>query len=247
MVQLSSFLKGATNRFSEALRNKAVIWKLKTELMSSHNQAILYTPNGNKIEVLNLKNLTLNSMSLPWNITSIAAVSPHKWLIQNTSKNIFVLEKSIDTVPCPNILRSVDKDSKSINIGHITNGGQSGFDKINLSKALNQDIESPNRLLITDLTYANIVIGLPDLDSTNEIYVWPRNKRVKASSYPVVNDNGQIIRVLSSEEIPNEAAIDSHNNQSNVFNYLEIVDVVDNKIRYLPIPMYVIILKFLII
>ncbi|XP_044576312.1 von Willebrand factor A domain-containing protein 8 [Cotesia glomerata] len=233
-VKLSSFFKDASNRLSGAFRNQATKWKLKNELISSNNQAILYTPNGNKIDVLDLKTMNLFSMSLPLDIESIAIVSPQKWLIHNTSKNLFILEKSIDTLPCPNILRVVERDSKSINMGTIITASQSGLNKINLSKALNQDIESPNRFFVTDSTYATVVVGLPELYSTNEVYIWPRNQRVRVSSSPIVNDS-QIIKVIPSDKIPKEATVDGHNH--NIFNYLEVVDVVDHKVRYLPIPM----------
>ncbi|KAK0097221.1 hypothetical protein PV326_002877 [Microctonus aethiopoides] len=240
IVQLSTFFGAAGDRLSQAFGNKVLEWKLLTDLMTSNNQAVFYTPNGSKVEILDLKNLNAYSMCLPFVIESIILASSDKFLIQSPPNNFYILEKSNKTSPCPNILRQVETNiNQTINIGAIAKCGIENLNKNILTQALKQNIDSPNRLITSDFTYASIIMGFPELDSNNDIHVWPRNERIKSNnknnnSGPIITDSGQIIRVLSSEKIPEEARIGDGG--QTIPNYLEVVDIVNKKIRYLPIP-----------
>ncbi|XP_072747214.1 von Willebrand factor A domain-containing protein 8 [Anoplolepis gracilipes] len=235
-LQISSFLDVASDRLSNAFRSRIPQWKMKADLLSSHNLIVLYTQNHNKIEAVNLQNMCVYSMNLPCNIETILLASDRKWLIQDTSKNKYVLMKSADSHPCPNILHELDEaNSTDLKSGSVLNCSKSGLHKTELSKALQQKIDAPNRLLVTDNTYAGIVIGFPDLDSSNDLHFWPRKRRTRSFTTPIITQNGQVIRTISPSQVPDEI-YPKDTKQTGISAYLEIVDTVNHKLRYLPIP-----------
>lgn len=235
-LQLSSFLDSAGDTLSRALRNNDPSWKLKTDLVKSNDQLVLFTPNGDKIEVIDLKSMSGYLMTLPFSIDSVVLSSPGKWLVQDTSSGKYVIEKSSPSSPCPNVLKDVDQGKLDLHKTGWLLGGSS--DKIGddvLSAALEQKIESPNRLFSTDNTYATISVGFPELDSSNEIYYLPRNGRVRGFSAPIVTENGQIIKTVSPDQVPADV-LPGGKKHPGITGYLEIVDVGHRKLRYIPIP-----------
>lgn len=232
----SSFLDVASDRLSNAFRSKNFQWKMKTDLLSSHNLIVLYTQDHDKIDVINLQNMSAYSMSLPCSIESVLLASDRKWLIQDALKDKYILMKSSDSDPCPNVLRGLDEsNSVDLKTGSVLNCGRSSLHKTELSKALQQKIDCPNRLLVTDNTYAGIATGFPDLDSSNELHFWPRRGRTRSFITPIVTQNGQVIRTISPSQVPDEV-YPKNTKQTGISGYLEIVDTVNHKLRYIPIP-----------
>ena len=233
---MSSFIDVASGKIYQAFGNKELIWKLKPDLLESNNRLVLYAPNSNKIEVVDLSSMAAYSMMLPFEIESILLASEKKWLIQTNSRKKYVLVKSLPTNPCPNILKEIEEvDSDATGIGSFLASSKESLKENILSSAVNQNINSPNRLLATDNTFATIVIGFPELDSANEVFLWPRQERSKNSSPPIVTEHGQIVRIVSLNEVPKEASLDGRK-QTEVSAYLEVVDTINHKARYLPIP-----------
>lgn len=235
-LQLSSLLDTASDRISNAFRSKDYQWKMRADLLSSHNLIVLYTHGQNKIETINLQNMCAYSMNLPCDIESVLLASDNKWLVQATSRNKYVLVKSSDADPCPHVLRELDEsNSTDIKTGRVLNCGQNGLHKEDLSKAVQQQVDAPSRVIASDNTYAGIAIGFPDLDSTNDLHFWPRRKRIRDSMTPIVTQNGQVIRTISSDQVPDEVC-PKDNKHMGISGYLEIVDTVNQKLRYVPIP-----------
>lgn len=237
-IQNSSLLSTASEKWSQTFRNGSSIWRMSGDLLRSKNLAIFYSHNEDKIEVTNMATLTSYSMTLPFQIESVLASSSDKWLVQDTSKNLYVLQKSSENAPCPNILREIDQVSvNKSNIGNLTGSAIGNLDNSLLSKALKQQISSPNRILASDFTYASLVVGFPELEGSNEIHTWPRNERVCGLSSPFITEQGQIIRILPANKVPHEAKPGHPNEKNEQFStFLEIVDPVNQTNRYLPIP-----------
>ncbi|XP_012062470.1 PREDICTED: von Willebrand factor A domain-containing protein 8 [Atta cephalotes] len=234
-LQFSTFLDVA-DKISNVFRSKNLQWKMKADLLPSHNLIVLYTQDHDKIEVVDLQNMCAYSMSLPCNIESVLLASNRKWLIQDASKNKYILTKSSDSDLCPNVLRELDEsNSVDLKTGSVLNCGNSSLSKTELSKALQQKIDCPNRLLVTDNTYAGIVTGFPDLDSSNELHFWPRRGRTRSFITPIITQNGQIIRTISPSQVPDEV-YPKDTKHMGISGYLEIVDTVNHKLRYIPIP-----------
>ncbi|OXU18814.1 hypothetical protein TSAR_009759 [Trichomalopsis sarcophagae] len=235
-LQLSSMFDSASDKISQVLGNRSYTWKLRKDLIESHNQIVIFTPNNNKIEVMDLDKSSAFTMTLPFEIDSILLASPERWLIQSTQQDKFILQKSLSTSPCPNILRRVDQDdSGPYKIGSLLNCSKESLSNEMLGKVLNQKIESPNRIVATNNTYASIVVGFPELDSSNEVFSFPRNQRVHSFSIPIITQQGTIIRTIASSNVPSPALYEgkAHPGSS---GYLEITDPIDKKLRYVPIP-----------
>lgn len=206
------------------------------DLLSSHDLIVFFTHNYNKIDVVNLQTMCSYMMNLPCNIESILLASDRKWLIQDTLKNKYILTKHSDIDPYPNILRELDESNSTyVKTGSILNCGRNSLQEADLTKALQQKINSPNRVIVTDNTYAGIVIGFPDLDSSNDLHFWPRKGRTRSFMTPIITSNGQVIRTISSDQVPNEI-YPKDKKHTGISGYLEIVNTVNHKLRYIPIP-----------
>ncbi|XP_012146606.2 von Willebrand factor A domain-containing protein c12.2 isoform X1 [Megachile rotundata] len=234
-IELLSFLDMASDKLASAFRTNNFQWKMKTDLIASHNQIVFYTCNSSRIEVINLHSMSSYTINLPFDIESILLPSEKKWLIQDFHRNKYTLKKSSDSAPCPNILQELQETGKdTVKVGSFLSCGNSNLSTNVLSAALEQKIDSPNRLLVADNTYAAIAVGFPDLDSCNELHFWPRPHST-SSTPPIVMENGQIIRAVRNEEVPDDVLpkIGPH---LGIAGYLEVVDTVNHKLRYFPVP-----------
>ena len=235
-IQLSSFLDMASDKISNAFRPKVLHWKMKGDLISSHNQVVFHTFNSNKIEVIDLGSTCAYTINLPFDVESVLIPSEKKWLIQGRSRDKYILTKSSDSSPCPNVLREVDEtNGNHIKVGSFLSCSSNDLPSSVLSAALEQKIDSPNRLLVTDNTYASIAVGFPDLDSFNEVHYWPRQQPSRSFTPPITMESGQIIRTVVPEELPDDI-LPTNGRQLGVTGYLEIVDTVNHKLRYIPVP-----------
>ncbi|XP_012262209.2 von Willebrand factor A domain-containing protein 8 [Athalia rosae] len=232
----SSFLESAGDTLSRALRSGNLTWQLKTDLLKSNDQIISYTIHANKLEVIDLKSMSAYSMTLPFNVDSIFLSSPSRWLVQDISNGKYILEKESSSSPCPNVLKPIDQTNFDVQkMGWVLGGSCQKLNDELVGDVLEQKIESPNRLLVTDDTYATLAVGFPDLDSSIDIYYWPRNSRVRGYCPPIVSENGQIIKTVSSEQVPADI-LPGGKKQPGITGYLEVVDVAHRKLRYIPIP-----------
>lgn len=235
-IEILSFFDVASNKITNVLKNMNIHRKMKSDLLKSHNQIVFYIYNSNKIEVIDLNLMCFYTINLPFKIRSILLPSEKKWLIDDIERNKYILKKSTYSSPCPNILLKVEESSKhNFKIDLFLNCTNSSLNSNLLSAALKQKIDSPNRLLVSDNTYANIAVGFPDLDSFNELYSWPRAKSSNNFTPIIPMDNGQIIKVVTPQEVPDDVFPKTGQNYG-IARYLEIVDIVNHKLRYIPVP-----------
>ncbi|XP_023290706.1 von Willebrand factor A domain-containing protein 8 [Orussus abietinus] len=236
--QLSSFLESASDRLSNAFGSKDSTWKLQPDLSTSDDQLVFYTPGGNKMEVIDLKTMTAYSLALPFDISLVLLASPEKWLVQDAARTKYILEKVSGKSPCPNTLRHVVEsgDAGEANLGRILSCGRSGLKDSILSEVLQQKISSPNRLMASDSTFASVVVGFPDLDSTLDVYFWPRKERTRTLTRPIVFDHGTVVRTLPRGQVPTDAIPSQNETHVGVSAYLEVVDTINHKVRYIAIP-----------
>nr|KAF7423742.1 hypothetical protein H0235_009025 [Vespula pensylvanica] len=235
-VQLSSILEQTVDKISNTLGRQNLNWKMLPELIASENQIVFFVPNNNKMEVVNLNSMSAYSINLPCDVESILLASANKWLIQDTFKNKYIFEKSVESQPCPNVLREIqESDSTYLRKDLLLNCAQENLHENILSEALQRKINSPNRLLLTNNIYAGIVIGFPELDSANELHCWPREKRLNSYITPIITNDGQVIRTVSTKQVPEEVC-PSDKKHTGIAGYLEVVNTVNHKVRYIPIP-----------
>ncbi|XP_014486715.1 PREDICTED: von Willebrand factor A domain-containing protein 8 [Dinoponera quadriceps] len=235
-LQTSSMLDIASDRISSAFGSTGPQWKMKADLLSSHNLLVFFTHGQNKIDVLDLRTMFACSMNLPCDVESLSLASDKKWLIQDTSKNKYVLAKSSDADPCPNVLRELNESNSAyLKAGSVLSCGKSSLSEADLSEALQQRISSPNRVVVTDNTYAGIAVGFPDLDGSNDLHFWPRKGSTRSFMTPIVTQHGRVIRTVSPDQVPDEVC-PKDKRRMGISGYLEIVDTVRRKLRYIPIP-----------
>lgn len=235
-LQLSSFLESASESLSRAFGSGNSSWKLISDLVRTNGQLVLFALGENKVEVIDLKTMNAYLLTLPFDVDSVLPSSPGKWLIQDTSGGIYALEKTSESLPCPNALKALDADFDiRPKIGRFLAASGKQIADDTLSAALEQKIESPNRVLVSDSTYATLVVGFPDLDGPNDVFYWPREKRLAGFSPPLVSNDGQIVRTVSPSHLPLDLLPGGKKPQG-IASYLEIVDVGERKLRYLPIP-----------
>ena len=187
------------------------------------------------------------------------------------SGNMFMLKKEsvddmIPTMLSPVIQHTVNisdemaagaeiLDKKTTNLLEISTAGITDY---GLSKAFGSKISSPHSVMVSDNTYAGVVLGFPELEfSPSEVHVWPRPKEAtigqekpssnnygggvsKKFSDPTKNivilrNSSQIVRPVSYSELPKDCKAATQG-PGNVTAYLEVVDLMQNKLRFIPVP-----------
>lgn len=235
-LQYSSLLDIASDRISDVFGSTGPQWKMKTDLLSSHNLLVFFTHGQNKIDTIDLQTMSAYSMNLPCDIETLLLASDKKWLIQDMSKNKYILTKSSEQDLCPNVLRELNESNSAyLKTGSVLSCSKNSLSETDLSEALQQKVSSPNRVIVTDNTYAGIVIGFPDLDGSNDLHYWPRKGRTHSFMTPIVTQHGQVIRTISPDQVPNEVC-PKDKTPMGISGYLEIVDTVYRKLRYIPVP-----------
>ncbi|XP_033322690.2 von Willebrand factor A domain-containing protein c12.2 [Megalopta genalis] len=238
-LQLVSFFDMASDKISHSFGvGKKILWKMKSDLLQSHGQIVFYAYNSNKIDVINLHSSNAYTINLPFYLNSVLVASDKKWMIQDMSGKKYILKKSVDSSPCPNALQELN--SRETEEAGAEVGSLQGCTKTNLhistvTAALQQKIDAPNRLLVTDNMYAGIAVGFPDLDSFTEFHFWPRKQQIRNSISPIPMENGQVVRVVETGEVPSEI-LSSNGRGYEIFHYLEVADITDRKLRYVPVP-----------
>uniref|UniRef100_A0A4W6D8P9 von Willebrand factor A domain-containing protein 8 n=1 Tax=Lates calcarifer TaxID=8187 RepID=A0A4W6D8P9_LATCA len=179
---------------SEQPTTRASHWWSNKEQQGGHkmcsdfahkNWLLFYKEDGNQLEVLDVLEGRVHSISLPINLRSVFLVAEDRWLLleSNTNKK-FLLTKPMhmaaeDSGVCQ--LHSISEDS--VSSGHGVSSAEVSVPQMvsceqlpneNLSAALDQKIVSPNRILADTGSFARVVVGFPDLMSPNEVYSFKR-------------------------------------------------------------------------
>lgn len=152
---------------------------------ANKNWLLFYREEGNQLEVLDVLEGKVHSISLPIKLKSVFLVAEDRWLLleSNTNKK-FLLTKPMhmaaeDSGVCQ--LHCISEDS--VSSGHGVSSGDvlapqmlssEQLPNENLSVALDQKIVSPNRIMADTGSYARIIVGFPDLVSANEVYSFTR-------------------------------------------------------------------------
>lgn len=152
---------------------------------SHKNWLLFYKEDGNQLEVLDVLEGRVHSISLPINLKSVFLVAEDRWLLlENNTEKKFLLTKPMhmaaeESGVCQ--LHSISEDSASSGHGVASAGvstpqmlSSEQLPNENLSAALNQKIASPNRLMADTGCFARVVVGFPDLMSPNEVYSFNR-------------------------------------------------------------------------
>ena len=176
--------------------------------------------------------------------------------------NLFVLRKESADEPIPTVLNPVSQSSITYRpelVEEISKLSKEGLTDFGLALVMNQKIQSPNILFNSPNAYATLAMGFPELEfSANEIFSWPRevvkdtSNVVNPSRSPaygarqfsdpgrntiILKDSCQIITPVSSNDVSNQVKDRNYGLSSpgNIQSYLEVVDLMASKIRYVSI------------
>ncbi|XP_028291916.1 von Willebrand factor A domain-containing protein 8 isoform X2 [Gouania willdenowi] len=231
---------------------------------SHKNWLLFYKEDGNQLEVLDVLEGRVHSISLPINLKSVFLVAEDRWLLveSNTNKK-FLLTKPMhmtadDSGVCQ--LHSVDEDSAGAGSAEASIPQMLSCDQLpseNLSAALNQKIVSPNRLLTDSGSFARIVVGFPDLMSPSEVHSFVRgvdltkmktnqsgaNMFFKGNLQPARRENcvallsaNQVVRALPPTKVPLKEVYPKDVTPPLAAAYLEVSDLNSKKVKYIPVP-----------
>ncbi|XP_028971690.2 von Willebrand factor A domain-containing protein 8 isoform X4 [Esox lucius] len=175
----------ASNWWSSSSKDQSEGHKMCREF-SHKNWLLFYKEGGNQLDVLDVLEGQVHTISLPINLSQVFLVAEDRWLLVESNSNMkFLLTKPMhmgaeECGVCQ--LHSVIEDSAGAGHGASSGDGLCVPQNVacgqlpneNLSAALGQKIVSPNRLLSDTSSYARIIVGFPDLMSPNEVYSFKR-------------------------------------------------------------------------
>lgn len=237
---------------------------------SHKNWLLFYKEDSNQLEVLDVLEGRVHSISLPINLKSVFLVAEDRWLLlESNSNRKFLLTKPMhmaaeDSGVCQ--LHSISEDS--VNSGHGTSSAELSIPQMlsceqlpneNLSAALNQKIVSPNRVLVDTDSYAQLIVGFPDLMSPNEVYSFKRPVNLSAiksgdsgahaffrgglRSATAKQENcvslisvNQVVRALPPNKVPLKELYPKDVTPPMTAAYLEVTDLNSKKLKYIPVP-----------
>uniref|UniRef100_H2MDU3 von Willebrand factor A domain-containing protein 8 n=1 Tax=Oryzias latipes TaxID=8090 RepID=H2MDU3_ORYLA len=222
------------------------------------------------LDVLDVLEGLVHSISLPINLKSVFLVAEDRWLLveSNTNKK-FLLTKPMHIAAeqsgvCQ--LHSISEDL--VSPGHGTSAGMVSLPQMlsseqlpneNLSAALNQKIISPNRLVVDTGSFAQIVVGFPDLMSPNEVYSFRRpadlqtmkatesgahlffrsglrSGTAKRENCVCLLSANQVVRAIPPNKVPLKEIYPKDVTPPLAAAYLEVTDLTSKKLKYIPVP-----------
>ncbi|XP_056145237.1 von Willebrand factor A domain-containing protein 8 isoform X2 [Lampris incognitus] len=237
---------------------------------SHKNWLLFYREQGNQLEVLDVLEGRVHFISLPINLKAVFLVAEDRWLLveSNTNKK-FLLTKPMhmeaeESGVCQ--LHTISEDP--VSSGHGATAGETctpqmlSYDQLpseNLSAALNQKIVSPNRLLADTGSYAQVIVGFPDLMSPNEVYSFkrptdlseikpsdsgdhmlfrggPRSSTSKRNNCVSLLSANQVVRALPPNQVPLREIYPKDVTPPMTAAFLEVTDLNSKKVKYIPVP-----------
>lgn len=213
------------------------------------NIVTFFEKEGDSVVLFDTLQGLSHQITVPINICTMNLVDTNKWILTDSESNqkYTFIWSDMETF----LLQPIREQNVVIE-NQINQVSTRSLDDSILNKALQQQISCPNRLLVTPKTDAVIILGYPELEySSNDIYVLPRDDQSggplsyipnpsKASNEPtdpvvVLPESGQIIRAIETENVPKSAEI-TRDELLNASAFLEIIDLVNRKKRYIRVP-----------
>ena len=243
-ISLMSAFEAASDRIYKAFSSDetdSTTFKMSKELAHA-GQLIMWEHNGGRIQLLDTINNVVHSLAVPFKLHNLIPINEHEWLLTDKDGAQFLLRKDEEKIPnvIYPITENLDLSQATKDILQISGN----IDDSILSKALQQNISAPSRILATNKNLAQIIVGFPELDSSeNEIWAWERTKGLPPTlPYPsaapssttvIIPEAGQVVRVL--DNLP-PGVVDNEVNRNIAMSFLEIVDLTTQSVSYISIP-----------
>ncbi|XP_067943521.1 von Willebrand factor A domain-containing protein 8-like [Watersipora subatra] len=234
-LETGGLLDSVTDAVSRRIgtRPRKPVYRMCTDLLQegSHSIVTVYEISSPNLAVVDVLEGTCSDIQLPLSVNSVRMPSANHWMIEDKDRRQYLLEKnendySLSEITCAeNSLPSVV--GTSIAPLHTST----------IQAVTGQVINVPNRLLATKTKYADLVLGFPDLQEV-EVYSAAREDDLKSAEVTclaVLPATGQIIRSLPGHRPPQRLSKDGHIHERNVSGYLEVTDLLRQKLRYLKV------------
>uniref|UniRef100_A0A8D3BWW5 von Willebrand factor A domain-containing protein 8 n=1 Tax=Scophthalmus maximus TaxID=52904 RepID=A0A8D3BWW5_SCOMX len=219
------------------------------------NWLLFYKEDGSQLEVLDVLEGRVHSISLPIKLKSVFLVAEDRWLLlENNSNKKFLLTKPLHmAAEDAGVCHRLPTTSHTLLNFSLHSRPLS-------SAALDQKIVSPNRVLADIGAYARVVVGFPDLMSPNEVYSFKRPVDLSAmrsgesgahmllsggprGSGSAKRDNcvallsaNQVVRALPPAKVPLREIYPKDVTPPMTAAYLEVTDLNSKKVKYVPVP-----------
>uniref|UniRef100_A0A3P8PI88 von Willebrand factor A domain-containing protein 8 n=1 Tax=Astatotilapia calliptera TaxID=8154 RepID=A0A3P8PI88_ASTCA len=264
VAPLGSPLDGQVVLHEEQVDLSIIHLIIPTSILKSCGISRCFCMCSNQLEVLDVLEGRVHSISLPINLKSVFLVAED---LMDLKYLKFLLTKPMhmaaeDSGVCQ--LHSISEDS--VNSGHGTTElsipqmlSCEQLPNENLSAALNQKIVSPNRVLVDTDSYARLIVGFPDLMSPNEVYSFKRPVNLSAiksgdsgaqaffrgglRSATAKQENcvglipvNQVVRALPPNKVPLKELYPKDVTPPMTAAYLEVTDLNSKKLKYIPVP-----------
>uniref|UniRef100_A0A8C1QIM2 von Willebrand factor A domain-containing protein 8 n=1 Tax=Cyprinus carpio TaxID=7962 RepID=A0A8C1QIM2_CYPCA len=229
------------------------------------NWFLFYKENGSQLDVVDVLEGQVHTISLPINLKAVFLVAEDRWLlVESKTDRKFLLTKPMhmgaeDTGVCQ--LHAISEDAVNTGFGtrlEATAPQEVSNEQLpneNLSTALGQKIVSPNRVLCDTNTYANVIVGFPDLMSPNEVYSFKRSSPITEGRGPdmffgtskrtgpakrvncvCLLGANQVVRALPPTQVPLTEIYPKDVTPPMTAAYLEVTDLNSKKLKYIPVP-----------
>uniref|UniRef100_A0A8C2I7Z5 von Willebrand factor A domain-containing protein 8 n=1 Tax=Cyprinus carpio TaxID=7962 RepID=A0A8C2I7Z5_CYPCA len=226
------------------------------------NWFLFYKENGSQLDVVDVLEGQVHTISLPINLKAVFLVAEDRWLlVESKTDRKFLLTKPMhmgaeDTGVCQ--LHAISEDAVNTGFGTSSAPQEVSNEQLpneNLSTALGQKIVSPNRVLCDTNTYANVIVGFPDLMSPNEVYSFKRSSPITEGRGPdmffgtskrtgpakrvncvCLLGANQVVRALPPTQVPLTEIYPKDVTPPMTAAYLEVTDLNSKKLKYIPVP-----------
>ncbi|XP_065352663.1 von Willebrand factor A domain-containing protein 8 isoform X2 [Cloeon dipterum] len=231
------------------LGRSAVRWRMKNDF-ANKNWTVLFEAGGNKMEVLDVEGLAVQSMQLPFDLQDLHLVAEDRWLLEDTRRNKYIMEKTRPEDACPSQLRRLVEEGGVAALGPISGVASVELTPFTLGKVLGKQVTAPNRLLASRDAHAALAVGLPDLAET-EIFLWPKTKsnyvppgasrRSSSREGPekpiFLPKSGQVVRPVARWQVPADIRPSAGvKGAGSPAAFIEVADLLFKKLRYIPVP-----------
>ncbi|CAK8678183.1 unnamed protein product [Clavelina lepadiformis] len=252
-------------RFNQKEEQKTFEYRMCSEFSDDFCTVLFYQHEGPKIFHVNVTEGLVHSIDTSLEIAKVQMVAVDKWLItEKDSNRKFLLEAESSEKLIPNKLVQINEEGVDMGFGSrsgcsptkLLSVSSRDLSSSQLSSAVGQSIDSPNRIMSDRNNFAKCVVGFPHLMSANEVYSLPRPVKYeeentldagkiyfrglsKAIPPPpackILTDSNQIVRIVLMKIAPNDAFEGEH--RSGLYDHcLEVVDLDHHKLRYIPLP-----------
>lgn len=237
---------------SKPVQNPNQFKMLPSTLPNSKGTVIFFKQGGD--EIVAFTGPHTHCISLPVNIEDVLQVGDNKWTVTATDNKKYLIHLNADN---DFIFSHIDEQNIDLK---LLASAPLPLSDVQLSKSLDKPTTGPNRVVVTPTSYATILSGFPD-SSSIEVFSVPRtplaNNSLSGKIDPMLGllgkpsssasasqskgailhlpNSGQIVRSIPPWKVP-ENVYEKDQKPRDASGFLEITDVVNRTLRYIPVP-----------